>query len=163
MLFIALAIMCLATSLNSDKVADWYWDHKYKTERQAAMSLLAQNIVTSPAIITSSGHYERGDLIDFTIKTPDGDFNVQRYQPRTIEEGYVANMYPSKHIIVTYERRFPNRCVLAPSLEQARRIAGRAKPARMPDDKISRFISLWGKVVGGLLLLCGIYTFRRDI
>lgn len=163
MLLIALAIMCLAASMNADKVADWYWDYKYNNEKEAAVALLSQGLSTSPATITSSGPYERGNLIDFTIHTQDGPYPVQRYQPRPVEEAYVEKLYPGKHIVVSYASRFPNRCILPPSLEQAKRIAGRPKPARMPDDKIARFVSLAGKVLAGLLLLGGIYTFRRDI
>lgn len=163
MLLIALAIMCLATSFNADKVADWYWDYKYKAEREAALNLLSQNIRTATAQITSRGPYERGDLIDFTINTEDGPFQVQRYQPRPLEESYVVTNFPGRHLVVTYEKRFPNRCVLAPTLAAAKRVASRPKPARLPDDKVSRFISLWGKVMAGLLLAAGIYTFRKDI
>jgi hypothetical protein len=163
MLLIALALMCLACSLNADKVADWYWDHKWKSERDAAVNLLSQGLLTSSATINSKGNYERGDIISFTIQTPDGPFLVSRYQPRPVEETYVQQAFHSGHLIVSYSKRFPNQCLLSPSLEQAKRVAHRPKPARMPDDKISRFVSLAGKVMAGLLLLCGIYTFRRDI
>lgn len=163
MLFIALAIMCFVTSLNADKVADWYWDNKWKSDKAAAKELLSQDLVTSTATITSNGPYETGDLIAFTIQTPDGPFAINRYQPRPVEEGYVRQAFPGKHLVVTYARRFPQQCLLAPSMDQARRLAVRPKPARMPDDKVSRFISLAGKVGAALLFLMGCYTFRRDL
>lgn len=163
MLFIALAIMCFVTSLNAEKVADWYWDNKWKNDKAAAKELLSQDLVTSTATITSHGPYETGDHIAFIIQTPDGPFAINRYQPRPVEEGYVTQAFPGKHIVVTYARRFPQQCLLAPSMEQARRLAVRPKPARMPDDKVSRFISLAGKVGAALLFLMGCYTFRRDI
>ncbi len=161
MLLIVLAFLVLATSFNGEKVADWYWDNKYKTEQQAAISLVKQNLITNVAFIKTRGLYELGDLIDFEIQTQDGPYLVQRYQPSPLEQDYVRQAYPSGQLVVHYEVRFPNRCVLKPTMLAAQRIAHRPKPARMPDDKISRFISLWGKVMAGLLFAAGLYSFRR--
>jgi len=161
MLFLALAVMCFVASMNADKVADWYWDNKYKSDKAAAQELLNQDLLTSTATITSRGPYEAGDLISFTIQTPDGPFVISRYQPRPVEEGYVRQAFAGRHLIVSYARRFPQQCLLAPSMEQARRLATRPKPARLPDDKISRFISLAGKVAAALLFLMGWFSFKR--
>ena len=162
MLLIILAVLCLVTSFNSEKVADAYWDHKYKSERDSAANLLRQDLTSSMATIESTDVYEPGGLIDFTIKTPDGPYLVQRYQPYPIEQKYVVHNYPSRSLVVFYERRFPNRCVLSPTMTAARKLVGRPKPARVPDDKISRFVSLWGKVSAAVLFLIGVYSMRSQ-
>jgi hypothetical protein len=163
MLLIALAIMCLATSLNADKVADWYWDQKYNHEKQAAIALLHEPLRTATATITSVGPYERGQMINFNINGDYGPLEVRNYQPSALEEGYVAQAFPARYLIVYHENKFGNKCVLKPTMENAKRLAGRPKPARMPDDKVSRFISLATKVLGGLLLIAGIFALKNDM
>jgi hypothetical protein len=162
MLLIALAIMCLATSLNAEKVAEWYWDQKYNHEKQAAIALMQAPLRTGTAKILSEPPYERGQMINFNINGEYGPLEVRNYQPSALEEGYVAQAFPGRYLVVYYENKFGHKCVLKPTMENAKRLATRPKPARMPDDKVSRFISLAAKVLAGLLLLAGIYSLKNQ-
>lgn len=163
MLLIALAIMCLATSLNADKVADWYWEQRYQSEKGRAAELIAMKMQPATATITPQSDYEKGSVINFKINSPAGPIEKQHYTPTPLEESYVAQAIKGGYLVVYYETAFPHRCVLSPTMDNAKRLVVRPKPARMPDDKIARFISLAGKVLGGLLLLAGLYTFRNEM
>lgn len=163
MLLIALAILCFVGSLNAEKVADWYWDQKYQSEKHRAVELIGMGFQPASARINPQANYERGSAISFDINGEYGPIKVQHYSPTPLEQGYLEQAIRGGHLMVYYEKKFPNRCVLGPTMENAKRVAQRPKPARMPDDKVSRFISLCGKVMGGLLLLAGIFTFRNEM
>lgn len=163
MLLIALAIMCLATSLNAEKVADWYWEQRYQSEKHRAAELIAMNMHPATATISPQTIYEPGSAISFKINAEFGPIDVQNYNPPPLEQSYVQQAIRGGHLYVYYEKPFPHRCVLGPTMDNARRLVTRPKPARVPDDKISRYISLAAKVLGGLLLLAGIMTFKNEM
>ncbi|SRR5579883_2254145 len=161
MLLIFLAILSLAASFNAEKVADWYWDVRYQSDRQAAVNLLKQELILTTAAIDKNGAYEPGDLISFRIRTPDGPFKIDRYQPNAHEVGYVQRAYGGGQLLVYYVRTSPRHCVLSPTVVAARNLVNKPRPSRVPGDYIARFVSLWGKVMALLLFAAGMYSMRR--
>jgi len=161
MLLVVIGFMILVASFNSEKVADWYWDMRYKAERNAAANLMAEGLVGSTARVESRTPYEEGDHITLYINTPDGPFHIGDYQPRPLEVNYVANAVRGKSVVVYYCHSNPRRFVLAPTYTTARSILSKPKPKRVPGDAIERFISLWGKGLGGLLIMAGLYNLSK--
>lgn len=162
MLFIVIGLVIFAASLNAEKVADWYWDIKYQNDRNAAEALLEQDLVCTTAMIEKSPNYADGDLLTFNIRTPDGPLQVSSYQPRALERGYVRQAYPGGSLVVYYNRRFPRNCVLSPSVTTAKGLLHKKKPQRVPDDYISRFVGLWGKVMAAFLVLIGVQSMKAQ-
>lgn len=161
MLLVVIGFMIMVASFNSEKVADWYWDMRYKAERSAAENLMAEGLVGTTARLEPRTSYEEGDHIRFYINTPDGPFQIGDYQPRPLEHNYVANAWRGGSILVYYNPSNPHRLVLAPTFTTARSLLTKPKPRRVPGDNIARFISLWGKGLAGLLVLAGLYNLSK--
>jgi|AGTN01.1.fsa_nt_gi hypothetical protein len=161
MLLVVIGFMILVASFNSEKVADWYWDMRYNAERNAAANLMAEGLVGTTARMEARSSYEEGDHLKLYINTPDGPFQISDYQPRALEHNYVANAWRGGSLLVYYNPSNPHRLVLAPTYTTARSILHKPKPRRVPDDAIARFVSLWGKGLGGLLILVGLYNLSK--
>ena len=162
MLLIVIALVCLTASFNSDSVSEWYWDYVYNSKIQAAKSLLGQDLIRGNAVLDRRVGWEPGDSISFTLMTTkNGPLKVD-YQPRADEIGYVQQARRGGHFAVYYRELVPRQCVLESTWMSAKAILKRPKPARVPGDRISKYLDLWGKALALILFFFGVTSVARD-
>lgn len=161
MLLIVLALVCLSASLNADSVADWHWDYTYKTKKEAARRLLSQNFVRANATLDRRASWNPGDSINFTIPTSNGPVSVH-YQPRPEEIGYVARARRGGQFAVYYRQLVPRNCVLESTWLNAKSIVNRPKPSRVPGDRISKYLDLWGKALAVIFMFFGVTSVAKN-
>lgn len=155
MLLIVLALVCLTASFNSDAVAEWYWDYIYNAKVASARQLLKQDLVYSHAVIERNPTWEPGGSITFRIQTSSGPVTVN-YQPRKEEYAYVRRALRGGQFGIYHRKLVPRQCVLASTWNEAKAILRRPKPARIPGDRISSYLNLFGKALALILFLVGI-------
>tara|TARA_Y100001978_G_C23663539_1_gene419930 strand:+ start:982 stop:1476 length:495 start_codon:yes stop_codon:yes gene_type:complete len=162
MLLILLSLVCLTASFNSESVADWYWDFIYKGKVKAAQELLNSGLERAPSQLDRNPSWQPGEPISFQVPTMNGPVPVTGYQPRPVEIGYVTRAQRGGAFVVYYRPLVPRQCVLEPSWQNARSLVRKPKPARVPGDNISRYLSLWGKVLALILFFFGITSVAKN-
>lgn len=162
MLLILLALVCLTASFNSEAVADWYWDFIYKGKVRAAQELLKSDLRRTNGQLDRNPSWEPGDTISFKIYTENGEVPITGYVPRPVENGYVSNAQRGGHFVVYYRPLVPRQCVLEPSWSSAQSLMRKPKPSRVPGDGVSRYLSLWGKVLALILFFFGVTSVAKN-
>lgn len=161
MLLIVLALVCLTASMNADSVADWYWDYIYNSKREAAKRLLSQNFIRANAILDRQSGWKPGDSINFSIPTTNGPVKIN-YQPRSDEVGYVARARRGGQFAVYYRPLVPRNCVLESTWRNAKSILSRPKPQRIPGDRVSKYLDLFGKALALILMFFGVTSVAKN-